>query len=357
MTDLQIPIFDGHNDILDKIFQTEQPTDPSPFLDGGPGHLDLPRAFKSGFQGGMFAVYPPNPPHIPPAKERIVLTDEGYHVPFPPPLVYDYANQAARTMIKLFHNIARESGGGFQIVRSSPDLQAAFQDPQKIAAVLHLEGAEPLLPSLENLDWFLDQGVRSIGLTWSRENDFGHGVPFKTPSGPDTGPGLKPAGKELVRRLDQAGIVIDLAHLNEAGFWDTAELSSAPLVSSHSAANKLIHRSRNLTDDQLRAIRDSNGLAGIIFSVNDLDGGKRPKEDAPLSAVVRHISYIAELIGVDHVAFGSDLDGTVIPSEFGDVGGFPKLLNALDRAGFSQPEIEKISHQNWLRVLQATWKD
>ena len=149
--------------------------------------------------------------------------------------------------------------------------------------------------------------------------------------------------------------MIDLAHLNEQGFWDTAELSAAPLVSSHSAAHALIPRSRNLTDDQLRAIADSGGLVGVTFSVNDMDGGRRPKKDAPLSALVHHIRYISELIGVDHVGFGSDLDGTVIPSKVGNVTGFPKIIQALREEGFSPPELQKICHANWLRVLKATW--
>ncbi len=349
-----LPVFDGHNDILEDIYSSSDALDHRAFLEGKDGHLDLPRARRAGFKGGFFAVYPPNPPHIPPAKDRLIETDEGYYVPFPPPLDFDYARDAAAAMIDLIHQIASHSQEDFQVVLDYQELERCFQE-DIMAAVLHLEGAEPILPDLSNLEHFLDRGVRSIGITWSRPNAFGHGVPFQTPSSPDTGPGLTEAGKELVKACNQQGILIDLAHLNEQGFWDAAEISTAPLVSSHTAANALIQRARNLTDDQLRAVADSRGVVGVIFSVNDLDGGKRPKADAPLSAIVRHIAYIAELVGVEHVAFGSDLDGTVIPSEFGDVEGFPRLLTALKEGGFNQEELEKISWRNWFRVLKDTW--
>jgi len=152
------------------------------------------------------------------------------------------------------------------------------------------------------------------------------------------------------------GVMIDLAHLNEQGFWDVAGMTSQPLISTHTAAYSLIPKTRNLTDDQLKAVQESNGVVGIIFSVNDLDGDIRPKDDAPMSTIIDHIRYIADLIGVDHVAFGSDFDGTKIPSELGDVSGYPKLVALLDGAGFSKKEQKKICSQNWIRVLKESWK-
>ena len=119
--------------------------------------------------------------------------------------------------------------------------------------------------------------------------------------------------------------------------------------------HNLIPKARNLTDEQLLAVGESNGVVGIIFSVNDLDGGKRPKNDAPISKIIDHIQYIADLIGVDHVAFGSDFDGTKIPSELGDVSGYPKLVKLLEQAGFTSQEQQKICSQNWIRVLKDTW--
>lgn len=350
----RIPIFDGHNDVLHKI-RASQEKDIHAFFEGREGwHLDYPRARQAGFVGGFFAVYEPNPDSVPDAKSRLEKHPDGYQVKIAPPLEYAYANRVAKEMIDDLQALERESGGKLKVVKTSTELEDALGQGV-MAAVMHMEGAEPIHPSLENLGDFYREGVRSIGITWSRENAFGHGVPFAIPASPDIGPGLTDAGKALVRACNRKGIMVDLAHLNEQGFWDVAAISQDPLVSSHTAAHALIPRSRNLTDDQLRAIGDSNGLAGVTFSVNDLDGDRRPKKDAPVSVIVRHIRYIADLIGVDHVAFGSDLDGTTIPSEVGDVTGFNLLRDMLHEHGFDEVALRKICYQNWLRVLKDTW--
>jgi membrane dipeptidase len=349
-------IFDGHNDILNKISTSPHPADTRAFLERGEGHLDLPRALQGGMVGGLFAVYPSDPPTLPSDEERTILSDEGYEVSMSPPLEFSYALQAAQDMIDLLDNIERDSQGQLQIVKDLQQLEYCLEN-QIYAAVLHLEGAEPIQPDLTNLPYFYERGMRSLGITWSRPNPFGFGVPFKYPSTPDTGPGLTAPGKNLVKACNDLGILVDLSHLNEKGFWDVANLSSAPLVSSHTAAWGLIPKARNLTDDQLKAVAETNGLVGIIFSVNDLDGEKRPKHNAPIGSIIRHIVYISELIGLDHVAFGSDFDGTRIPSELGDASGFPKLVRLLAEAGFSQAEQEKICYQNWIRILKDSWKN
>lgn len=347
-------IFDGHNDILNKITNSADPLDSRAFLIEGKGHLDYPRALQGGICGGFFAVYPANPPQVPTAKERMILSEEGYHVPLAPALSYQDARDAALKMIQLLKRIEVDSMGSLKIVTTLKDLQECLEN-NRLAAVLHLEGAEPILPDLGNFEEYYQLGMRSLGITWSRPNSFGHGVPFTYPGHPDSGPGLTPAGKDLVAACNQLGVMIDLAHLNQKGFWDVAQISTAPLVSTHTAAHNLVPKARNLTDDQLKAVSQSSGVVGVIFSVNDLDGGKRPIEDAPLSTIIRHIQYIADLIGVDHVAFGSDFDGTTIPSELGDASGYQKLVRLLEEAGFSSQEREQICWKNWIRVLGSTW--
>jgi membrane dipeptidase len=347
-------IFDGHNDILHRINTSSNPLDTKTFLVQGKGHLDLPRALQGELMGGFFAVFTPDPPEIPPDEERIVLNEIGYQVPLPPPLNFEYAQSSALKMIELLDKIQSDSMGQLQIVRTFRDLSNCLEK-NILAAVLHLEGAEPIEPDLERLEYFFERGVRSLGITWSRPNAFGSGVPFSYPGHPDCGPGLTVEGKNLVTACNQLGIMIDLAHLNEKGFWDVVELSAAPLVSTHTAAHSLIPKARNLTDDQLKAIGDSSGVVGVIFSVNDLAGERRPLEDAPASEIIRHISYIANLIGIDHVAFGSDFDGTKIPSQLGDVSNYQLLVRMLKDAGFSNEEIEKICWKNWFRVLDKTW--
>ncbi|MEY8840506.1 dipeptidase, partial [Cribrihabitans sp. XS_ASV171] len=118
----------------------------------------------------------------------------------------------------------------------------------RMAAIFHIEGAEAIDPDLHMLDVFHAAGLRSLGPVWSRPTLYGHGVPFRFPSGPDTGAGLTDLGLRLVRRCNELGIMLDLSHLNEAGFWDVARQSSAPLVASHSNAHAICPHSRNLTD-------------------------------------------------------------------------------------------------------------
>ena len=239
-----------------------------------------------------------------------------------------------------------------RVVRGTADLDA---DDDRIAAVLHLEGAEAIDAGLANLDDWYEAGLRSLGPVWSRPNAFGHGVPFRFPSPPDTGPGLTPDGERLVRRCNELGIVVDASHLNEAGFWDLARVSSAPLVASHSAAHALCASSRNLTDEQLDAIGTTGGLVGIVFAVGFVraDGAEDP--DTPLATIAAHARYVADRIGVDHVGLGSDFDGAAIPQALGDAGGLPRLLDALRAEGFDESEIERIAWGNWRRVLGASW--
>jgi membrane dipeptidase len=230
---------------------------------------------------------------------------------------------------------------------------ADFAGP-RVAAVCHFEGAEAIDPELRALDLYYEAGLRSLGLVWSRPNRFATGVPFAFDRTPDIGPGLTAAGRELVRRCNNLGIIIDLSHLNEAGFWDVAKGSRSPLVASHSNAWSLCKSSRNLTDEQLAAVRDSGGLVGVNFGVPFLrsDGGST--EETPMSLIGDHLEYLAERLGIEGVGFGSDFDGVTIPKELGSVRGLPPLMEHLRKRGWSDDELSKITHGNWIRVFRET---
>jgi membrane dipeptidase len=210
-------------------------------------------------------------------------------------------------------------------------------------------------PDLEALDQWYAAGLRSLGPVWSRANAFAHGVPFAFPSSPDVGPGLTEAGRALVARCAEIGVLVDLSHMNEAGFWDTARLEAGPLVASHSGAHALCAASRNLTDEQLDAIAGSDGLVGIVFATVFLRPDFADTPETPLALIAEHARYVAERIGPRHVALGSDFDGATIPAELGDVAGLPKLLEALRSAGFGDDDLEAICWRNWRRVLDAWW--
>jgi membrane dipeptidase len=132
-------------------------------------------------------------------------------------------------------------------------------------------------------------------------------------------------------------------------------VSTAPLVATHSNAHALCASTRNLTDAQLDAVRDSGGLVGVNFAVNFLREDGDQLAETPIDEIVRHVDYLAERMGIEHVAFGSDFDGAVVPEALGGVTGFPRVIDALAQAGYDGESIAKVSHLNWLRVLEETW--
>ena len=225
-----------------------------------------------------------------------------------------------------------------------------------LAIVLHYEGADSIDTDLNALYVYYSAGLRALGFSWSRVNAFAHGVPYWFPHSPDIGPGLTDAGKKLVQACNELGIVIDVSHLNERGFWDIEALSDAPLVATHSGVHALCATTRNLTDKQLDAIKASGGIVGVNFHVAFLRKDGRLNDNTPLMEIIRHIDYIVERIGIDHVAFGSDFDGANMPKELGDASGLPKLLAALRERGYDDAALEKITHKNWVRIFKNTWK-
>jgi membrane dipeptidase len=180
-------------------------------------------------------------------------------------------------------------------------------------------------------------------------------VPFRFPSSPDIGPGLTEAGTRLVAACNALRILIDLSHLNEAGFWDVARLSHAPLVATHSNAHAICAASRNLTDKQLAAIRDSGGLVGVNYAVSFLRPDGARNADTPLDTVVDHLAYMVEHLGEDGVALGSDFDGALIAAGIGSVSGLPALIAAMRARDFGTALIEKVCYRNWLGVLERTF--
>ena len=339
------PVFDGHNDALTS-------EDHAGIVEGRPGgHLDLPRMLAGGVRGGIFSVFTSSGDD----SFRTVPRDDGVlEVEYAPPL--DHALAAADATAVAGRLDALERAGHLVVARDAGDLDAARDGDGLPVAVLHLEGAEAIDTPLEALEHWYAAGLRSLGPVWSRTNAFGYGVPFISPSSPDIGPRLTGAGRALVRRCAELGILIDVSHLNEAGFWDLARLEIGPIVASHSGAHALCATSRNLTDAQLDAIGASGGLVGIVFACPFLRADFADDPDTPIELIAAHARHVAERIGVEHVALGSDFDGATIPAAVGDVAGMPRVLHALERAGFSASELDAIAWDNWRRVLGAWWR-
>lgn len=341
-----LPCFDGHNDLLLRLWLMDDPEQAvDAFFNGLPdGHLDYPRAVRGGFAGGLFAVFVPPASYVAQMRKLTQAQISQSHNPV----------QIVGQQIALAHLLVARSGGRLRLCRSQAEIAAAAQ-AGALALVLHIEGAEALDAELSQLADWVAAGVRSIGPFWNLPNLFGEGISGSFPGSPDSGAGLTAAGEALLRACNQQRLMIDLSHMNEKAFWQTAAISNAPLVATHSNAHALCPQPRNLTDAQLAAIAASGGLVGLNFGNAFLRADGKRDDDTPLAVMVAHIAHLLDKLGEEGVAFGSDFDGIGVPAALKDVTGLPRLLAALHAAGFDDRLIARLRWGNWQRVLRQTW--
>ncbi len=342
-----IPFFDGHNDFLLRLMLHEGSREEM-WLKGSKGHLDLPRMKQAGFAGGLFAIF------VPPAKRPPGAVPTAGDGEMPPLMSHEEAQPVALKLAGLLHWMARAAPDDFALCRTAAEIRAAI-DANKIAGVMHMEGAEAIGPDLDALYLFHEMGLRSLGPVWSRPTIFGHGVPLKFPADPDIGPGLTEFGKDLVRACNELGIIVDLSHLNEKGFDDVAAISNAPLVATHSNVHALCASPRNLTDRQLAVIKDSGGMVGLNFATFYLREDGKHSPDMGWEAMLKHTDYLIEHLGEDHVGLGSDFDGCMLPKPMGDVTGVPKLFDEFGKHGYGDALLKKLARDNWLACLERSW--
>ena len=338
MSEFPLAVFDGHNDTLLRLWQERLPE--AAFLtEGRAGHLDLPRARRGGFAGGLFACYVPS------------VRGAAGEEPRTPDLAH-----AQRVTMALAARLRRlERLEALAVCRTAAEIRTAIA-AGRLAAVFHIEGAEAIDPELEALEVLHAAGLRSLGPVWSRPNVFGHGVPFRFPSSPDTGPGLTEAGKELVRACNALRILIDLSHLNEQGFWDVARLSSAPLVASHSNAHALSaafaqpHRpparrhprvGRAGRPQLRRRLPPRRRSRRRRHAARDRGRPHRPSRRQARHRRRRHRLGLRRL----HRAGGTGRCRR--PAE--------AVRPARATAATTRRLAQKIAHGNWLRVLERTW--
>lgn len=298
---------------------------PHSYYFGSAGHYSLPQLRAGGVTAQVFAIY---------------LTDAQL----------DHALQRTLDMVWWLHREAEENAD-FELVTRTADLHR-LKAAGKIGGILSFEGLEPLGSEPRLLDLFYKLGLRLAGLTHNRRNAFADGMQFDARTG-----GLSVAGRAIVRRMNDLGIVIDLAHLNQAGFWDVLELSRQPVLLTHSSARQYfpdspdprrryppsdVTRSR----ERLEALARNGGVFGVIFF-----------RQASLEAIVADIDFLVERAGPDHVALGSDFYGTGdAPVDLPDIARLPALTEALARRGYADDVILKILGGNYLRVLEQVWK-
>ncbi len=342
------PVFDGHNDTLLSLERRAQTAKQRSFFEeANYDHIDLPRARKGGFAGGLFAMFTPSVRSKPEPGEETDFDDPKHFRQIRQQDALDYTLK----LLEIAEELEAQGDSAVKICRSTEAIKEAMAADQ-LAMMLHVEGAECIDKDFEALHMLYDRGLRSLGPVWSRETIFGHGVPMTYDHGPDIGPGLTETGKELVRVCNQTGIQLDVSHLNEKGFWDLASITDKPIVASHSNVFSICPMSRNLTDKQLDAIAESKGLVGINFAVFFLRPDGQLNADTPLDVMLRHADYLINKLGEDGVALGSDYDGCLVANEIKDVAGLPKLIDAFRRADFGEELISKIAHRNWISVLE-----
>ena len=356
MTDLmdsKFRVFDSHNDTLLDFapFGDGQPEDWFAGVDGW--QLDMPKARRGNFGGGHFAVYIPGEDY-PEIVAAIKAGDTDALKAITRPVPYSASAYPALQMIAILYRLQETSNGQFEVIRSAAQMADCIAG-NRIAAMLHFEGAEAIDEDFYALEVFHQAGLRSVGIVHSRNNHFGYGVPMGFGETPDHGPGLTEAGLRLVQACNQLHIAIDLSHLNYKGFWDVANRTNAPLIATHSCAHALCASPRNLMDDQLDAVAQTNGIVGANFFTGFLREDGSWEAPTPVSRLVAHIDYMVERMGIDHVGFGSDYGVIHAPIGMQDISTFPVLLSALRERGYDDDALHKLAHGNWLRVLRDTW--
>ncbi|HHV29821.1 dipeptidase [Acetivibrio mesophilus] len=254
-----------------------------------------------------------------------------------------YPLKRALQIIDEFYSQIEANKDDIMTCRNYNDIEEAVKSG-KIAAVLSIEGGEALQGDLGVLRMLYKLGVRSICLTWNYRNEIADGVKDESSGG-----GLTPFGRKVIKEMNELGMIIDLSHISKTGFWDVLECTSAPVIVSHSNAQKLCPHRRNLTDKQILAIKDNGGVIGVNLYPEFLNNSK----EATLKDVINHIEYISSLVGPEHIGLGADFDGIEsVPTGINGVQDIEKIFNELAKLNYSNENIEKFAGKNFLRVIQ-----
>ena len=222
----------------------------------------------------------------------------------------------------------------------------------KISAFLTLEDGRSINGSMEKLERYYDMGVRLISLTWNYANCLGF------PNSPDRElmrKGLTSFGKEAVERMEELGMLVDVSHLSDGGFYDVADICKGPFVASHSNCRSLTPHPRNLTDEMIRIVAEKGGVIGLNFAPGFL-GKDIHNSDSRVDDMILHLQHLWNKGGEDCLALGSDLDGIGGNLEIGSPDQIPRLFDAMSKAGFSGRMIEKMAYENAARVIHDVMK-
>lgn len=302
--------FDAHCDTASKIYDGKEGL----FKNGG--HTDIERLKKYGSPAQIFALY----------------------------LKKEYLADAFENTEKILDNFEKELEINNEYIRKAVSAEDIKENMKNgvCSAVISIEGGEALEGKTENLERFYNRGVRLITLTWNYKNALGTGA------AKDDGEGLTAFGKEIVKEMRKKGMLVDVSHLNEKGFWDVAEIMEKPFVASHSNAKALCGHCRNLTDGQIKRISQGRGFIGInIYPPFVRESGKCSMTD-----VLKMTEYMLNTAGENSVGIGCDFDGIgTTPADMTDILSLEKFFAEIEKQ-FGKETAEKIAYKNLLRVFE-----
>lgn len=309
-------VFDGHCDTILEVINHKRSLGGKTFA----GHLDIPRMKEGGVDVQFFAVF----------IEEIYKPDRSL--------------KRTLQLIDCFYKEIEKNQDDISLVTNYNQIEEVNR-AGKIAAILSIEGGEALEGDLGVLRVLYRLGVRLLTLTWNQRNQIADGIGESR-----TGSGLTEFGLKVIDEMNRLGMLIDVSHLSETGFWDVIKRSKAPIVASHSNCYNLCPHPRNLKDEQIKALADKGSVIGITFVPNFLTQEKRRTN---VKDVVKHIDYLVEKVGVDCVGLGSDFDGTDgLPLGLEGVDKIPNITEGLLDRGYKEKDIKKILGENFLRVFK-----
>jgi len=353
-----VPLIDGHNDLADAIrerggLDSVDVALPQPKL-----MTDIPRLRRGAVGAQFWAAYVP-----------VTTLHQGTH-----PAVY------ALEQIDLIRRLCRKYRQTFALALTAADLERNFR-AGKISCVIAIEGGHAIENSLGALRMFYDLGVRYMTLTHWESLDWAVSANDSVRLG-----GLTPLGEDVVREMNRLGMMVDLAHVNDATMVDALRVSRAPVIYSHSSARALSHHRRNVPDSILARMKTNDGIVMVNFNPGFVSEAVRAYGDsvgawaralrasgadsvtradslrtwmargprATVQQVADHIQHIRDVAGIDHVGIGSDFDGiSEVPVGLEDVSQFPNLIAELLRRGWTDRDVEKVAGRNCLRVMRA----
>ncbi|MEO7801943.1 MAG: dipeptidase [Ginsengibacter sp.] len=359
-------VVDTHNDILTECFDKHLSFDDNLL---GKTHSDIARFKQGGVDAQIFSIW----------------CDGEMKQPF------NYAN----TQIDTLFATLKRNPSTIALVTSSIELKKAVKD-KKLAAMIGVEGGHMIQDDLDKLDSLYKRGVRYMTLTWNNSTPWATSAMFETTDSTNAPKGLNDFGKQVVKRMNALGMMIDISHVGEKTFYDVIAATTRPVIASHSSAYALAPVFRNLKDDQISTVAKNGGVIHVNFYSGFLDSNFSTKDHAfqvkhkverdslllrnpephfanaalfkkyanevedmkaPLSLLIDHIDHIVKIAGIDHVGIGSDFDGiNSTPKELFDVTTYPLVTEALLQRGYSKKDVRKILGLNFLRVLMANEK-